>query len=74
MVKSDESLNREVLHAFYGKYAAENGLLDFETLYARVAKNAVRRKHGTRAAAAAALTARSDVERGRIDSLARHGR
>ena len=46
VVKSDESLNREVLHAFYGKYAAENGLLDFETLYKRVAKNAVRRKHG----------------------------
>lgn len=43
---SDESLNREVLYAFYDKYSEANGLLDFESLYHRVCQNAVRRKHG----------------------------
>jgi hypothetical protein len=46
VVTSDEALNMEVLHAFYGKYAAKDGLLDFESLYHRVVQNAVRRKHG----------------------------
>ena len=43
---SDEALNREVLYAFFDKYSEANGLLNYETLYARVVKNAVRKKHG----------------------------
>ena len=46
VVSSDEALNKEVLYEFFKKYAEDNGLLNYETLYSRVAKNAVRRAHG----------------------------
>ena len=31
---SDEALNKEVLYEFFKKYAEDNGLLNYETLYA----------------------------------------
>ena len=34
-----------MLEGFFHKYAEKSGLLNYESLYARVAKNAVRRKH-----------------------------
>ena len=45
-VRSDDSLNRDVLEAFFDKYKDPNGLLDYERLYARVARQAARVKHG----------------------------
>ena len=51
VVRGDDALNQETLAAFFSKYALPNGLLDYESLYHRVSKNAVRRGEGKSLAA-----------------------
>ena len=50
-VRCDDSLNREVLEAFYDKYKEDSagpmsGLLDYDSLYAKVSRHAARVQHG----------------------------
>ena len=59
-VRSDDSLNEEVLLAFFDKYKEPDGMLNYETLYARVSRNAVRVKHGQWASQAATQRAYQD--------------
>ena len=61
-VRSDDSLNREVLEAFFDKYKDEaTGRLNFETLYAKVSREAVRKQHGQYKSQAATQKAYQDA-------------